>query len=61
MPANGSGEHDAFQIAPLLDQVFELIAVRDAGDVLLDDRSVVENLGYVVAGRADQLDAAANA
>ena len=32
--------------------------MRNADDVLLDDRSVVENFGDVVAGGADQLHAA---
>ena len=36
----------------------DVVAVRDADDVLLDDRPGVELLGHVVRGRADQLHAA---
>ena len=58
MPAHRSGEDDLFQIAALLDEVFNGIAVRDANNILLDDGPVVEDLGDVMAGSADQLDAA---
>ena len=41
----------------LLHQVFHVVAVRDAGDFLLDDRAVVQHFGDVVAGGANQLHA----
>src|ERR1700674_3120791 len=55
VPTHGTGEHNLFQIAAFLQQVVKRITVRDAHHVLLDDRTVVEYLGDVVAGRADQL------
>jgi hypothetical protein len=58
VPANGAGENDALEVATSGDKIFNLIAMGDAGDVLLNDRAVVENVGYVMAGRADQLDSA---
>ena len=44
--------------APSADQRVDVVAVRDADHVLLDDRAGVELLGDVVGGRADQLDPA---
>ena len=58
VPAQCAGEHDAFQIATARDEVFYLVAMRDAGYILLDDGAVVEDAGDVMAGRADELDAA---
>ena len=43
---------------PFCNQIVERIAVGDADHVLLDDRAIVEHLGDVVAGGADQLHAA---
>ena len=43
---------------PIRSSSSTLCAVRDARDVLLDDRAGVELLGDVVRGRADDLDAA---
>ena len=53
MPAHGAGEYNFLQIAALLQQVIQGVAVGDANYVLLDDRAVVENIGYVVAGGAE--------
>ena len=58
MPADGAGEDHAFEIAPPGDEVFDLVAMRDADYVLLDDGAVVEQIRNVVAGSADELDAA---
>src|ERR1700733_14660069 len=58
VPAHGAGEYDALQIAAAGDEVFDLVAVRDAGHLLLDDGAVIEQVGDVMAGGADQLDAA---
>src|SRR5882672_10473959 len=55
VPADGPGQDDFFEVAALLDEVFDGIAVRDPDDILLDDGAVVEYLGNVVAGGADQL------
>ena len=57
VPADGARQHDAFQVATLLHQVFELIAMGDARDILLDDGAVVQHRGHVVAGGADQFHA----
>jgi hypothetical protein len=58
VPADGAGKDDALEVAAAGDEVFHLVAVRDACHVLLDDGAVVEHFGDVVAGGADQLDAA---
>ena len=58
MPSHGTGEDHAFEVAPSGHEVFHLVAVGDAGHVLLDDGAVVQNLGDVVAGGSDQLDSA---
>ena len=58
VPADGAGEDDAFEVAAAGDEVFDLVAVADAGDVLLNDGAVVEEVGDVVAGGADELDSA---
>src|SRR5437868_7176478 len=58
MPANGAGEHNFLQVAALLNHVLDSVAMGNAGYVLLDDRSFVEGGGDVMAGGADQLDAA---
>jgi len=61
MPTNGAGEHNLLQVAALLEQVVQGVAVGNADYVLLDDGAVVENVGYVVAGGSNQLDATVNA
>jgi len=58
VPSDGPGEDDFFEVASLLDEVFDRIPVGDADDVLLDDGAVVEYLGNVVAGGTDEFDAA---
>ena len=58
VPLHGAREHHALQVAALLDERGELVVLRDAGDVLLDDGAFVEGFGDVVAGGADELDAA---
>ena len=58
VPLHGAREHHALEVAALLDERGELVVLRDAGDVLLDDGAFVEGLGDVVAGGADEFDAA---
>jgi hypothetical protein len=58
VPADGAGKDHLLQVAALADEIFHGIAVGDADDILLDDGTVVENFGDVMAGGADQLDAA---
>ena len=41
MPANGSGQHELFQISPFLDKVLGSMAMTDTRNILLDDRSLV--------------------
>lgn len=57
MPADSAGEDEALQVTALLNEVRELVVLRDAGDVLLDDGAFVEGLGDIVAGGADEFDA----
>ena len=58
VPADSARKNDFFEVAALLHKVLERIAVRDSYDVLFDDGAVVQHLGHVMGGRADQLDAA---
>src|SRR5262249_13224802 len=58
VPAHGLGQNHLFQITAFLDQVFDIVFVRDADDTLFDNRTIVENLRYIMRGRANQLDAA---
>jgi len=53
---NAAGENDLFQIAAFLQKIVDNIAVGNAYYILLDDRAIVQNLRYVVAGRANELD-----
>src|SRR5438270_8912288 len=55
VPTHRAREHNFFQIAPLFNQRLERVTMRDADYILLDNRAFVENLGYVMAGRAHQL------
>src|SRR4051812_32640497 len=55
MPAHRAGEHDALDVAPDVGERARVVAVGHALDVLLDDRAVIELLGDVVGGRADDL------
>src|SRR4051812_15477627 len=57
-PAHGAREHDALEVAAFFNEIFELIAVRNASDILLDDGAVIQHFGDIVAGGADQLHAA---
>ena len=58
VPLHGAREDHALQVAALLDERGKLVVLRDAGDVLLDDGAFVEGFGDVMAGCADELDAA---
>ena len=58
VPADGAGENDFFEVATFLDKVVDGVAVIDADDILLDDGAVVEDLGDVVSGGADDFDSA---
>ena len=58
VPADGAGKDDALKVASAGDEIFDLVAMRDAGDILLDDGPVVEHGGDVMAGGADELDSA---
>jgi len=55
MPSHGAESTMRSSRGPL-NQVGYLVAVRHADHVLLDDRAVVQDLGYVVAGGSNQLD-----
>src|SRR6476659_4200239 len=55
MGSHGAREYNLFQVAALSDEVLDCIAMRDADYILLDDWPVIEDLGHIVAGRADQL------
>src|ERR1700721_1670545 len=57
VPAYGPRQHHFFNVAALLDQVVDSVAMVDGDDTLLDDGTVVEYLGNVVRGGADELDA----
>jgi len=57
-PANGAGEHDALDVAPLFDQVFQLVTMGDTDDIPFDDGTIVKDLRNEVAGGANQLDTA---
>lgn len=48
----------AFEVGALADQVLDGVAVVDAAGGLFDDRPGVEFIGDVVAGGADEFDAA---
>jgi len=58
VPGHRARQHDALQVAALADEVFHLLAMRDAHHVLFDDGTIVEHGGHVVASGADQFDAA---
>ena len=58
MESNSAGEGEAFAVAAETDEVVGFVVVFHPGDLLLDDRPLIEVLGGVVAGRADQLHAA---
>ena len=56
--ADGLGEDAALHVLAEGHHVGRGVSVGDTGDVLLDDRALVEVGGHVVGGRTDQLDAA---
>ena len=58
MEANSLCEDATLHILAEGHHVGRGVSVGDAGDVLLDDRALVEVGGHIVGGRADQLDAA---
>lgn len=58
MPADRLGKDGFFEIAALADQIFYVVAVRHACDVLLDDWAVIENGGRIVRGGANEFHAA---
>jgi hypothetical protein len=58
VPANGARENYFFYIPAFLDEIVDGIAVVNTDHVLLNDGAIVEDLGNVVGGRTDQLDAA---
>ena len=58
VPAHGLGEHGFFKIAAFTDQIVDVVPVRHPGDVLLDDRTIVEDRRRIVRGRPDQFHAA---
>ena len=58
MPAHRAREHYTLHVPPLFFQIREIVAVRNSGHVLLDDRPLVQRRGYVVAGCADEFHAA---
>ncbi len=58
VPADCPRQHQPLKIAPLLDQPVDLIALRNPGYILLDDRSLIECRGHIVTGCSNQLDAA---
>ncbi len=49
------GQGDPLDVGAQAPQAPDVVAVRDADHVLLDDRAGVELLGHVVRGRSDQL------
>ncbi len=58
MPPQAAGEHRPLDVPAQGHQILGALGVRDADDVLLDDRSGIEVGGHVVAGGADELYAA---
>ena len=57
MPPHRACQHGSLDVAANAFELREALPVRDALDVLLDDRPLVEHFGDVVRGRADDLDA----
>ena len=52
------GQHAAFDVAALADEVVGAVGVADPLDILMDDRPFIEVGGYIMRRRADHLDAA---
>ncbi len=57
VPAHRPGERHALDVAAHTRQLGDAVGVVDPRDLLLDDRSLVELLGHVVGGGADELHA----
>lgn len=55
---DGPRQDDLFEIFPFVDQIGDRILVRDANDLLFDDRAGVQFGSDIVAGRPDDLYAA---
>ncbi len=53
--AHGTGQHHGFEIAAATREFRNVVAVRHAGHVLLNDRTFVEITRHVVSGRTDDL------
>ena len=58
MIADRACQHATLDVAALADEILGRVAMADALDVLVDDRSLVEIAGDVMRRGADQLDAA---
>src|ERR1700683_5461806 len=58
MPAHGERKNDLLQITAFLNQIFKRIAVGNPDDILFDDGAIVEDFGDVMAGGADEFNAA---
>src|SRR6187402_3783514 len=58
MPLHRTRENEALQVAALLDQTGQSVVLRDACDILLDDRTFVQLCSDIVAACADEFYAA---
>src|SRR5437868_2717713 len=58
VPVDGLGEDSFLQVAALANQVLDTVAVRHAGDVLVDDRTFIQIARRVVRRGADEFHAA---
>src|SRR4051794_38440411 len=56
--ADRTRQHAALDVAALADEILRRVAMADALDVLVDDRTLVEVARDVMGGGADQLHAA---
>ncbi len=54
VPADGAGERDPLGVAADGGQILRAVRVVDPGDLLLDDRALVQVGRDVVGGRADR-------
>ena len=54
MMAHSTRQHATFDITTLAHEIFRQIAMADALDILLDDRTLVEIRSDVMGCRADQ-------
>ena len=55
VPPYCTGQHDLLEVSTFLYQISHLVAMGDADDVLLDDRTVVQGGSHVVAGGPNEL------